>query len=379
MQLLLEVASGTSAGRRVLLRSGQIVRVGRTDEAEFCVSQDTHLSSVHFSLRCEADACRLEDLESAHGTFVNGERVLAAALNDGDTISAGKTVFKVRIVRAATAPALPPATPASPSPPLRKEALAGSLAPRKRAGRTAAADVHALSPVLLAAAASGLPFDKALIDEDPSVRREALLAAVWTRQRWLLDYCRSLASKPSPDNWDALWLLAVLGQPGDLDAVRQICRGTQLGSRRWQLYASYGHPRLVGDLLVVMTGKDVREAMAAGAAFTKITGAEIASPKRAPLDAEEGHEPDEFERESSDEDFLPSPELALQHWQSVKDRFAQGVRWRQGLDMSRGPTPEQLAQLDREGMWEACLRGQYEGTWKGSPQQFEAFSSSFPP
>jgi eukaryotic-like serine/threonine-protein kinase len=104
MQLLLEIASGPSAGRKVLLRSDQTVRVGRTDEAEFCVSQDAYLSSVHFSLRCDADACRLEDLESTHGTFVNGERILAAALNDGDTISAGKTAFKVRIVRGATAP-----------------------------------------------------------------------------------------------------------------------------------------------------------------------------------------------------------------------------------------------------------------------------------
>jgi hypothetical protein len=206
-----------------------------------------------------------------------------------------------------------------------------------------------------------------------------LLAAVWTRQRWLLEYCRSLASKPLPANWDALWLLAVLGQPGDLDAVRQICRGAQLGSQRWQLYATYGHPRLVGDLLVVIAGKDVRDALAAGVAYTKITGAEIASQKRVRLDPEEGHEPDEFEREFLDEAFLPSPELAMQHWQSVKDRFAQGVRWRQGLDVSRGPTLQQLAQLDREGIWEARLRGQYEGTWRGSPQQFEAFPSPFPP
>jgi hypothetical protein len=379
MQLLLEIASGPSAGRKVLLRSDQTVRVGRTNEAEFCVSQDAYLSSVHFSLRCDADACRLEDLESTHGTFVNGERVLAAALNDGDTISAGKTAFKVRIVRGATAPTLPRATPASPSPPLRKETLPGSFAPGSGAGRTATANIPPLSPVLLAAAASGLPFDKALIDDDPSVRREALLAAVWTRQRWLLEYCRSLASKPLPANWDALWLLAVLGQPGDLDAVRQICRGAQLGSQRWQLYASYGHPRLVGDLLVVIAGKDVRDALAAGAAYTKITGAEIASQKRVQLDPEEGHEPDGFEREFLDEAFLPSPELAMQHWQSVKDRFAQGVRWRQGLDVSRGPTLQQLAQLDREGIWEARLRGQYEGTWRGSPQQFEAFPSPFPP
>jgi len=49
-------------------------------------------------------------------------------------------------------------------------------------------------------------------DEDPAVREQALYAAAWTRQPWLLEHCRKAADEPSAENWDAVLLLAVLGR-----------------------------------------------------------------------------------------------------------------------------------------------------------------------
>lgn len=365
MRVILRITSGWYEGRTVLLRVGQVVKVGRTEWADFPVPSDDHMSGVHFALRCENDGCHIEDLESTNGTLVNDERIVAAVLNNGDTIRAGCTTFVVELEAAGGASAQP-GQREGPGRISTRESLAA-------AARVTVSDGPFVPPILRAAAASGRPYDKALVDEDPLVRREAILAAVWTRQPWLLGYCRWIATQPTPEDWDTLWLLAVLGQPSDVESVLAIGRTTTLGSRRFGLYASYGHPRTVKDLLVSMASKDPNTAVAAGVAFTKITGADVDSPQRVTLPPEDGREPDEFEKEFLEEAFLPSAENAEQHWKAVQDRFARGVRWRRGLDLSQGASPELLAQLDMEGRYEACLRGKYEGTWQGTPQQLERF------
>jgi len=60
-------------------------------------SEDSHMSGTHFSLECQKNACELRDLDSSNGTLVNGARVKAAILKDGDTIVAGETAFVLRI------------------------------------------------------------------------------------------------------------------------------------------------------------------------------------------------------------------------------------------------------------------------------------------
>jgi len=341
-----------------LLRPGQVIKVGRTEWADFAVPHDDHMSGVHFSLECDFHTCRLRDLQSTNGTLVNGEKALEAQIKDGDSIYAGRTAFAVQIEQAAV-----PATgePEIERPPSR-ESFVAAVAVTVSDGASFA------SAALRSAAASGKPYDKALMDEDPLVRREALLAAAWTSQPWLLEYCRCLAAKPAIEDWDALWLLAVLGQPSDLERILTIGRTQALGSKRFQIYASYGHPRVVKDLLLGIGGEDPNAAVAAGIAFNKITGADVDSQERIQLPPEDGSEPDEFEREFLEEAFLPSLELAESHWLEVKKDFAEGVRWRRGINLSHGTSPEMLAQVDMEGRWEACLRGKYERTWQGTPQ-----------
>lgn len=210
-------------------------------------------------------------------------------------------------------------------------------------------------------------------DEDQKVRREAMQAAVWNRQQWLLEHCRKLSNNPLPEHGDAIYLLAILGKPTDLEHILAAGKAGELGPQRFRALGAFGHPAVINVLLEELASENPHTAMAAAAAFTKITGAEIDSDKRVQLPPQDGHEPDEFEREFLDEVFLPSVELAREHWKKVREAFSKGSRWCRGFDLSRGATNDILAQLDLESRWEACLRGKFEGTWHGSLIDLEAF------
>ncbi len=54
------------------------------------------MSGVHFVVECDETGCRIRDLNSSNGTLVNGTKVGAATLQDGDQIVAGQTRFSVR-------------------------------------------------------------------------------------------------------------------------------------------------------------------------------------------------------------------------------------------------------------------------------------------
>lgn len=397
MRVVLKVADGPYEGRTVLLQTGQAVQVGRTERADFCVPYDDRISSLHFAVKCERQQCLLRDLDSTNGTLLNDASVTETEVHDGDVISAGRTKFAVTVemtesvfdldairldavsgdpspsesaeTRASAEPiAAPTDAPESlsetlrPIPPEPVVPERSSRASLDGAALQTVVDAPITSLALMLAADSARPYVAAFRDPDPTVRREALYATAWSGERWLLDYCRSFVSDLRFEHWDALHLLAILGEPSDLKRIVGIGRTAELGSRRFEIYASYGHPRVIRDLLIAIEDEDANTAVAAGTAFTKITGADIDSEERVELQPEDGSEPDEFEKEFLDEAFLPDPKLAQQHWSKVKEEFAEGTRWRRGLDLSAQGGLEVMNVLDMESRWEACLRCRYQGS-----------------
>lgn len=97
MPVFLEVRSGPQAGSQLRLEQGRILRIGRTARADVAFPEDTHMSSLHFSLGWEGSDCRVSDLNSRNGILVNGQAIAAAVLHDGDTLVAGDTTFAIRI------------------------------------------------------------------------------------------------------------------------------------------------------------------------------------------------------------------------------------------------------------------------------------------
>jgi hypothetical protein len=95
MSFIVESFSGPAAGRKFDLPDAVTVTFGRTDKARFVIPEDSHLSSAHFSLECRGEKCKIRDLSSTNGTFVNGIRVAEAELAIGAVIAAGSCSFKL--------------------------------------------------------------------------------------------------------------------------------------------------------------------------------------------------------------------------------------------------------------------------------------------
>jgi hypothetical protein len=95
MPFIVESFSGPAAGRKFDLPDGLVATFGRTEKSRFVIADDTHLSGMHFSLECKGEECKIRDLGSTNGTFLNGVRITESAVALGAVISAGSCAFKL--------------------------------------------------------------------------------------------------------------------------------------------------------------------------------------------------------------------------------------------------------------------------------------------
>jgi pSer/pThr/pTyr-binding forkhead associated (FHA) protein len=143
----LVITAGTASGRRLSL--GDELVIGREVSGEGKLKDDHELSRRHARVARDATGqLTIEDLGSANGTFVNGERVRGhQVLKVGDSVQIGSTTLQlIEVGRApapsSRAPATPPPTPARarrppapagrpPAPPRRPPAPAPGSADRE--------------------------------------------------------------------------------------------------------------------------------------------------------------------------------------------------------------------------------------------------------
>jgi hypothetical protein len=116
MRLILKIRAGSESGREIVIEQGAPARIGRKSPAEFVFPHDPLISRLHFSIECDADTGRIQDLNSSNGTWVNGRRVSDAILKEGDEIAAGGARFTVHIERDQPWAAPPAAAQAAPVP-----------------------------------------------------------------------------------------------------------------------------------------------------------------------------------------------------------------------------------------------------------------------
>ena len=95
--VVLEIVDGPAAGKTFTFRGQDTFILGRCDSASLSLLSDSHLSRNHLRIEIDPPRCCVQDLDSANGTFVNGERVAERRLENGDTICGGQTQIRVRI------------------------------------------------------------------------------------------------------------------------------------------------------------------------------------------------------------------------------------------------------------------------------------------
>jgi uncharacterized protein (TIGR02270 family) len=213
----------------------------------------------------------------------------------------------------------------------------------------------------------------AMRDKDAGVRAAALLAGAWTGTAGTLAALRATAGTPSKDDVAAYRVLAALGEPSDLAMIQRLVETPELGPDRFALAAAYGSPALAPLLRDALASKDPRTAVAAGEAFTRLTGADLGPGERVTLPPEDGHEPDEVEKEFLDEDVLPDPAKAAAHWKRTGAAIATMARVAHGRDVSSGIPADAFAWLDMQARYEWWMRARFRGTWPGTPMQLEVF------
>jgi hypothetical protein len=109
MVVILEAVSGPVAGRRIEVRGGTILRIGRTAKSDYALGEDSYLSGQHFAVECDGTQGRVRDLGSSNGTFLNGARVTDEVLREGDSVTAGGSTFTVHLDASTTGDQAAPA------------------------------------------------------------------------------------------------------------------------------------------------------------------------------------------------------------------------------------------------------------------------------
>ena len=97
MQVNLRVMAGPYQGRVFTFTQSDTFLIGRSNDAHLCLTDDKFFSRNHCLLEITPPHCFLRDLGSTNGTFVNGERVAEAFLQNGAQIQGGETVLLVEV------------------------------------------------------------------------------------------------------------------------------------------------------------------------------------------------------------------------------------------------------------------------------------------
>ena len=97
MQVNLKVTAGPYKGRIFSFAQHDSFLIGRNPEAHLCLPDDRFFSRNHCLLEMNPPHSFLRDLGSTNGTFVNGQRVKEAYLNNGDRIQCGETILIVEV------------------------------------------------------------------------------------------------------------------------------------------------------------------------------------------------------------------------------------------------------------------------------------------
>ena len=86
---------GPLSGQTIYLDE-PVISIGRQLSNDI-ILDDPHVSRNHCLIRSEGEQYVIEDLNSANGTYLNGERVTESPLKEGSLIQVGNSLFRFRV------------------------------------------------------------------------------------------------------------------------------------------------------------------------------------------------------------------------------------------------------------------------------------------
>jgi serine/threonine protein kinase len=95
MPFLLHIFAGPHKGRHLLVEEGAPLLLGRSRHAETRL-EDPGVSRVHCEIQLEDGQVLVNDLDSAGGTFINGQRISEQILRPGDVLQIGETRMRLQ-------------------------------------------------------------------------------------------------------------------------------------------------------------------------------------------------------------------------------------------------------------------------------------------
>jgi len=100
MRVVFAVIAGPHQGQTFSFEGHDTFLVGRSPAAHFRLpKKDEYFSRLHFLVEVNPPQCRLIDMGSTNGTLVNGSKVTATDLHDGDLIQGGQTTLRVSVIQ----------------------------------------------------------------------------------------------------------------------------------------------------------------------------------------------------------------------------------------------------------------------------------------
>lgn len=175
------ITKGAGIGRDRVVAEECVL--GRAADVDLVV-EDLGASRRHARVGKEGDVFVVRDLGSRNGTFVNGQRVQAASLNDGDMIRLGGTEIVFRLADDAPAPVV--ATVETPKAMISAANVPGPTlvpAPRPAAAPAPAAGVARPAAAPAAAPAARPAAAPASKPAEPSLPKKPLPNVVPTKKR----------------------------------------------------------------------------------------------------------------------------------------------------------------------------------------------------
>jgi hypothetical protein len=94
--LFLEVLTGPDAGQMHAIETLP-VRIGRGTQTTLSLDADQGVSRQHAEIYASEGRLRIRDLESRHGTYLNGKRITDEELNPGDKFLVGQSTVVLTV------------------------------------------------------------------------------------------------------------------------------------------------------------------------------------------------------------------------------------------------------------------------------------------